>query len=269
MGRHPGILVTMVLLVLVCGTPAVRAASDVTGVTVALTPNQQVAPGATFDVFVDVTEAGSPFNAFDIVLGYDPAALTYVSHAEGVYMTSACGNTFHDFRAGAGTDTIGESLLCSGVSLPGPGRVYRLTFKAATSPQLTHVRFLPGLQFYRAGLYVNPVRSTDVTIGIGMPAGVGREGSLPRLSLDAVPNPSRGPTVFTLTSDRAGAETLAVLDVQGRVVRRFPAVRTMAGARTVAWDGRDEAGTPLAPGVYLARLEVAGRVVWSRLTLLR
>jgi len=31
------------------------------------------------------------------------------------------------------------------------------------------------------------------------------------------------------------------------------------GTRTVTWDGRDDAGLRLPPGVYLARLEVKGR----------
>ena len=36
-----------------------------------------------------------------------------------------------------------------------------------------------------------------------------------------------------------------------------------AGARTLTWDGRDEAGARLAPGAYVLRLE-AGEIVQSR-----
>src|SRR6476646_1482896 len=46
-------------------------------VSVALTPpTQTVTPGTDFDVFVDVTAAGSAFNGYDLVLAFDPAALT-------------------------------------------------------------------------------------------------------------------------------------------------------------------------------------------------
>jgi hypothetical protein len=44
------------------------------GVTVALQPaSQLVAPGSDFDVLLEVTAPGSSFNAFDAIVGYDPA----------------------------------------------------------------------------------------------------------------------------------------------------------------------------------------------------
>jgi flagellar hook assembly protein FlgD len=42
-----------------------------------------------------------------------------------------------------------------------------------------------------------------------------------------------------------------------------------AGRRTVAWDGRDTAGNEVPAGVYLVTLEVAGRSVSTRVSLLR
>ena len=145
--RHRSCVVAAVtFLSLVGGMPVGHAAPVAQGVTVALTPTQQVVPGATFDVYLDVTEAGSAFNGFDAYIGYDPAALTYVpgSNQEGSYMLDppACGNTFHVFKAGVGVDTISDVLMCGGVSLPGPGRLYRLRFQASrqavcTAPAVT------------------------------------------------------------------------------------------------------------------------------------
>ena len=256
---------------LLVGVLAAHASTDAQGVTVALLPTQQVAPGATFDVYIQVTQAGSVFNGFDAVIDYDPAALTFVpgSNQEGSYMIGACGNTFHVFHAGAGRDTITDVLLCAGVSLPGPGQLYHLRFQASMTPQVTEVRFLPGsTKFYNAGLYVNPVNSSNALIGIGMAAGVEPPGPPLRLLLRAAPNPSRGTLMFTVESGRAGPETLTVLDVLGRTVRRFAESRTAPGLHTIAWDGRNEAGAKVPPGMYLARLEVAGRTVWTRVTML-
>ncbi len=269
MKRQQGIAAAMLVLALVGGVPLANAATTGEGVTVALTPTQQVALGATFDVYIDVTEAGALFNAFDAIIGYDPAALTYVSHQEGSYMTNACGNTFQNFKPGVGVDTIGDALMCAGVSLPGPGRIYQLRFQASATPQVTRIRFLPGLHFYRAGVYVTPVNSTDAYIGIGMPVDVPPAGSPTQLTLAAAPNPSHGALVFTVTTSRAGPETLTVFDVQGRAVRRFTGRQTEPGTHTVAWDGRDDAGVMLGPGVYHARLEIAGHAVWRRVTLIR
>ena len=194
MGLHRCTTAAVMASLLLVGSLTAHASPEAQGVTVALLPSQQVAPGATFDLYIQVTQAGSSFNGFDAVIGYDPAALTFVpgSNEEGSYMTGACGNTFHVFQAGAATDTITDVLLCNGVSLPGPGRLYHLRFQASMTVQVTEVRFLPGLQFYNAGLYVNPVTSSNVLIGIGMPVSVEPPGKPSRLLAAAAPNPSPG-----------------------------------------------------------------------------
>jgi alkaline phosphatase len=49
--------------------------------------------------------------------------------------------------------------------------------------------------------------------------------------------------------------TISVWDVAGRRVRSLAARSPLAaGPHSLAWDGRDESGTPVAPGVYLARV---------------
>jgi hypothetical protein len=49
---------------------------------------------------------------------------------------------------------------------------------------------------------------------------------------------------------------LAIFDVQGRRVVTLARGQLVApgGAASVTWDGRTEAGSPAAPGVYFARL---------------
>ncbi len=184
-------------------------------------------------------------------------------------MKEACGSTFHIFRAGADTDTITDVLLCNGLSLPGPGQLYRLHFRASSTPQATAVRFLPGLQFYNAGLYVNPVHSTNAVIGIGMPAPVAVDDPLPaRIALRAAPNPGRGNLLLAIAADRSGRQGLVVRDLQGRAVRRLGGGWFAAGTRTVAWDGRDDTGTRLPAGVYFVTLDVAGWTVTRRIALL-
>jgi flagellar hook assembly protein FlgD len=50
-----------------------------------------------------------------------------------------------------------------------------------------------------------------------------------------------------------------VYDVAGRVVRRLFGDRTLeAGRHTLGWDGRDDAGRPVAAGVYYLRLTAPG-----------
>jgi hypothetical protein len=261
-------------LAAVIGLSAAPSPLHADGVTAALLPTgQTVTPGAEFELVLQCTEAGALFNAFKAIVSWDPGALTFIrlsplSSQEGSYMKDACGNTFHVFGQGASTDTISDALMCNNTFLTGPGQLYRLRFRASDTPQVTSVRFL-GLQFYKAGTYVNPAHDTGSVIGIGLtaPVGVG-DPALPRLALSAAPNPSRGALRLTIGADRAGVQRLIVRDVQGRRVRRLTEGWSTAGARIVPWDGRNDAGGRLPAGIYLVTLEVAGQTTSQRVTLL-
>jgi hypothetical protein len=54
---------------------------------------------------------------------------------------------------------------------------------------------------------------------------------------------------------------IAIHDVHGRRVRNLavPAGAASAGGPAVIWDGKNDAGDPVASGVYFARLNVQGR----------
>lgn len=259
-----------VLLVLV-GPPAAEAQ----GVSVALSPAfSSVVPGSQFELDIQVVRTGSAFNAFDAYIGYDPGALTLVpqtplSNQEGAYFKAACANRFHRFRAGAGVDTISDVLLCPGASVTGPGQIYRLFFRASNTVQVTTVHFLPGLQFYYGGEYVNPDSSSDAVIGIGVPEAVTPPGArTPLLRLLPLPNPARGKISFRIQTDRDGWQRLVVMDVQGRLVRHMDDGTFPAGARTVTWDCRNDSGSIVPPGNYSAALRVPGRDVEAHFSIL-
>lgn len=238
-------------ILLALGSPAAAQ-----GVHVAIQPTgQTVVPGSTFTLNLQVTEPGSLFNGFDAIVIYDPAALTFVPLAptslqQGSYMLSACGNTFHRFKSTNDSLVITDVLLCSGVSLPGPGQIYKLQFAASTMPQITQLS-LVGVQFYNGGLFVNPAFTTNATIGIGMAVDVDPG---PSLAISArvrlTPNPFSGSTTVQITSPREGAQRIIVRDIQGRQVRNLEQGWFAPGTRLVQWDGRDDAGRPLAAGVY-------------------
>ena len=268
--RFVRVAAALAALGLLAAAPAVHAE----GVAVALVSGSTtVTPGSEFDVFVQCTDPGAPFNGFDAIVTWDPAALTFIplsplSQQEGTYMRDACGSTFHRFRAGAVSDTITDILLCNGVSLPGPGQLYRLHFLASETAQVTTVQF-QNVQFYNAGLYVRPVNATNLTLGIGTSVSVPSNGpGVLRLALSAAPNPGRGPVTLTLESDRAGVQRVRVSDLQGRTVGRPAEGWFPAGRRQVSWDGSDVAGRRLPAGVYLVTLEVAGRSASRRVVLL-
>jgi hypothetical protein len=71
------------------------------------------------------------------------------------------------------------------------------------------------------------------------------------------PNPSReGGVAFSVTLREPQGVSLRILDVGGQVVRIWSGA-LHAGANELSWDFRDEAGRPVAAGVYFLRLEGA------------
>jgi len=247
-------------------------------VNVALSPSTvSVAPNSDFEVFVDVSSAGSAFNAFRLVVGFDPAALTSVplvptSTQEGCLVTgacsAACGQTFRDFAATRDSVVAVEVLLCDLVSITGPGHLYRLRFHASGTAQaaLLHVR---RLVFYNAGETVEPVHITDAQVLIGVNAGVGDGGRAAAGSIRVEPNPAPGPVHFVSQDDRAGWLTAEIVDLQGRAVRRLGPLWLAPGQR-FSWDGTDAAGTRVPAGVYQARIaRSGGRASSSRFVLLQ
>jgi len=82
------------------------------------------------------------------------------------------------------------------------------------------------------------------------------------------------PAVGTAQLDVATpiAATLRIADAQGRLVRRLPD-RTGGVApgalRTLVWDGRDEGGREVTPGLYFAQLESRGVRTSVRVPFLR
>jgi flagellar hook capping protein FlgD len=83
------------------------------------------------------------------------------------------------------------------------------------------------------------------------------------------PNPGRGPTGVQLhvagaPGDREVFAEAALYDLAGRQVRILHEGAIARGLTTVSWDGRDQRGAELAPGVYLLRFTAAGSAAVAR-----
>jgi len=86
----------------------------------------------------------------------------------------------------------------------------------------------------------------------------------------AAPNPAPGATSIAWAIPAPAPVELTLFSVDGRTVRRLLRHAAHdAGWHETAWDGRDDAGSPVPSGVYFYRLEAAGRVASRKLLLLR
>ncbi len=90
-----------------------------------------------------------------------------------------------------------------------------------------------------------------------------------RLGLSLRSNPFRGSAGLVLALPAAGPATLEIFDVVGRRVMSLREAAEDAGVREVSWDGTDDAGRRVAPGVYFMRLTQNGESVTSKAVLLR
>ena len=79
------------------------------------------------------------------------------------------------------------------------------------------------------------------------------------------PNPASRATTLRFRLPRAAAARLAILDAAGRTVRVLSSGEQSAGAHAIPWDLRDDAGRPVAAGLYFARLESGGATSAHRL----
>lgn len=87
-------------------------------------------------------------------------------------------------------------------------------------------------------------------------------------TLSARPNPFRTDTTLSYATEGAGNVRLTIVDVRGRKILRLVDSMIGRGTSAVTWNGRDESGERVAPGVYFARLESAGLTESVKLVLL-
>jgi len=78
------------------------------------------------------------------------------------------------------------------------------------------------------------------------------------------PNPFTDKTTFQLTMPTPGVVSVAVYDIQGRLIVYLKENEHVGqGIWDVTWDGRDARGNVVPPGVYVCSLFSANRVVNS------
>ena len=231
-----------------------------------------VAPGDTFTLDLVVRGASPPFNGFDLDVRFDPTRLTSTPMSpltlqRGTLMTSACtsNSPFHMFTNTPDSLVCTLVILCNGVSVTGPGVVYRARFTAAATNAWTTVTFGAGTGFYIGGPAVDSVVRRPIVVKIGNPVVLDAGGapSRPREpELDpAAPNPGHAPRSLGVSFRLPRSDTveLALLDAQGRRVASSPRAPCPAGAQ------RAELDLPrLAPGRYTLLLRTGSGELRTR-----
>ncbi len=126
------------------------------------------------------------------------------------------------------------------------------------------------------------IYASDLTLGFFIVDPAGAAASSARAAAFAAPRSGRTTTsalslrvarsgrgfVFALAAKADAPARVAIYDVSGR---RGAFAREQSsgapGARSFQWDGRGDAGAPLARGIYFVRAEAAGRAATSKVAL--
>ncbi len=212
------------------GLRAVVAGNAVTLSWDAASDDQTAAPGLTYNLRVGAAPGG-----LDVV---SPLA----DPATGRRLVAAPGNVFHN-----------TSWRLTG--LP-PGAYF-------WSVQAVDASFV-GSAFAAEGSF-SVAATGETSTDTAREDAARRETLLPNF-----PNPFRERTTIGYALGEAAPVRLAVYDVLGRRVAVLVDGFETPGQKTVAWDGLDERGERLAPGLYVYRLETGTGYTQSRaMTLLR
>ncbi len=179
-----------------------------------------------------------------------------------VSVTLAVGNTLKANLAGG----VSVSLLLDPAQLAGANAAHHPLMYAPNPLQLgssiSHwdVSATPNLLMEPA---INPDLTTNVDLTRYAFEDIGwlpRTTSVPAVAgggaalATGMPNPFTGSTTIRFRLAAAGPTELAVFDLGGRIVKRLARGTWTAGDHSVVWDGTDESGRRLPPGVYAYHL---------------
>jgi len=91
------------------------------------------------------------------------------------------------------------------------------------------------------------------------------EYGVPVESLSIFPNPVTTSADISFYLKEAGPVTMEIFDMQGRIISTIIDERLSAGTHTLKWNGRDNADSKLADGLYVVKVGTSGYTTTGRI----
>ena len=212
----------------------------------------KVTAGESFTVSLRMKGAGD-IQALSSQLGYDRAVVEPVSVKSGELIDSQNGVVFS-----SGPGNVDAALLgVRGQALTGDGVLATVTFRAVGSGE-------PKIGL--AKLVARDASNQPVRIAAGGPVA---DAVLTTGLMPAAPNPFQGTASLGFSLARGGVVNLSIISVDGRRVKTLFAGTREAGAYHVTWNGTDDNGNRVQPGVFYARLSTPSGHFSRAITFLR
>jgi len=157
------------------------------------------------------------------------------------------------------------------VSLTIPFATYGQTYtvKGSVTESGTAVRYA-SVTFYDSydfSIEYNALTDSTGAFSLGTITGVKQESQAPKdFKLEQnYPNPFASSTAISYQLDKQSDVKVSIYDVLGREIRTFNAGYQAAGSHGLVWNGRNEFGKLVAPGVYFYRLQANGQVLAKKM----
>lgn len=208
-------------------------------------------------VQVVLAEVGQ-IKGYGFSVDYDPAQYEFIRAEQGSdNLFGAASPLFLTSSKEAGHVMVANASVVSNAGVNGDGAAGVLVFRKLGSA--TGAFRLSNLLVLDAAGRVNPVQ--DVQSLDLKPRDFGLDQNYP--------NPFNPSTQIAYRLPEDSNVRLVVFNILGQQVRTLVNGRVSAGAFSIAWDGRDEAGRQVASGVYLYRLDAGKFKAIKRMTLLK
>ncbi len=118
------------------------------------------------------------------------------------------------------------------------------------------------LKPFIAGEIVNFFMGYDPTVNVNDPAS-----GVPAAA--AFPNPCAGATVLHISTPARSPLKVDIFDQKGRLVKRLAETDAPAQEHILHWDGSGNDGLPVKNGLYIFRIEAAGKVSTAKVMVIR
>jgi hypothetical protein len=129
--------------------------------------------------------------------------------------------------------------------------------------------FLDDTEFSTTNPLVLPLQYYNICLDPASTPESGPGASVTSLHLAVSPNPFASTAEIRFVAPRTTTGSVAVFDASGRQIRSLAHGTFAAGAQTIQFDGRDNGGRELSPGVYFVRVSLEDMRQTQTITIVR
>lgn len=242
-------------------------------------------PDLSWDLVKDNGEEGmyisysEGYYSFSRIDGNDSYGL-YIAGFDSAPTVRKCKVVNHStgIRVASGVPVLGDTL--DGAELGGKNTfdntVYNIYRNATLAPPESLMAInnywgtsFPNTDKIKGKVIWSPALSSDPIIYLARNSG---EGTITSLRLfQNYPNPlvSGGMTTIKFSLPRAENVTIRVYDVSGRRIKTLTNGVRHPGHHFVTWDGKNERGAQVAPGIYFYQMKCGDKIQSKKIVLLR